>query len=217
MICKYVRISDKTQNVERQKNTTEKLYIDIISGTTKFKDRPQAQQLMQDIEQGLITQVTVHEISRFGRDLLDVISTLNYMTEKGVNIFVHNIGMHSLIDGKPNPAFTMCVTILANISQAELATLRERQLEGVRIAKEQGKYKGREKGSKFTPSQLCAKHPDIIKYLQRNQKEKGKGISIRDIAKITKKNPSTVQRVSTAFKELGGKFFYNKLVDPFAM
>jgi len=217
MIAKYIRISDKSQHIERQVNDNDKLYVDIVSGKTKFKDRPQAQQLMQDIEAGLITQVSCHEVSRLGRDLLDVITTITYMTEKGVNIYVHNIGMYSLIDGKENPAFTMVVTVLVNISVQEIQTLRERQAEGIRLAKEQNRYKGREKGSKFTPSELCAKHPDIIKYLQRNQKEKGRGVSVRDIAKITKKNPSTVQRVSAAFKELGGKFFYNKLVDPFAM
>ncbi|MDQ1165883.1 recombinase family protein [Flavobacterium sp. SORGH_AS_0622] len=216
MIAKYIRISDKSQHIDRQVNDTDKLYIDVISGKTKFADRPQAQQLIQDIESGLITQVTVHEVSRLGRNLLDILTSIQYMHDKGVNIYVHNIGMHSLIDGKESPAFTMVVTILANISQQELATLRERQLEGVRLAKEKGVYKGREAGSKFTPAELCGKHPDIIKYLQRRAKQKGKSYSIREIASITKKNASTVQRVSKAFNELGGKFYYNKLVDPFA-
>lgn len=216
MIVKYIRISDRSQQIERQVNETDKLYIDIVSGKTPFKERPAAQQLIQDIEAGLITQCSVHECSRLGRNLLDILTTLEYMHSKGVNVYVHNIGMHSLIDGKVNPAFTMVITILANISQQEIATLRERQAEGVRIAKEQGRYKGREAGSKFTPAELCGKHPDIIKYLQKKSKSKAKAYSVREIASLTKKNPSTVQRVSVAFKELGGKFYYNKLVDPFA-
>ncbi|KAF2331491.1 recombinase family protein [Flavobacterium nitrogenifigens] len=216
MIAKYIRISDKSQNTERQVNDSDKLYVDVISGKTKFADRPQAQQLMQDIEAGLITQVTVHEVSRLGRNLLDILGTLEYMTTKSVNVYVHNIGMHSLIDGKESGAFKMVVTILANIAEQELNTLRERQAEGVRLAKEKGVYKGREAGSKFTPAELCGKHPDIIKYLQRRAKQKDKSYSVREIASITKKNPSTVQRVSKAFQELGGKFYYNKLVDPFA-
>lgn len=216
MNVKYLRISDKSQQIDRQVNDTDKLYIDIISGKTKFADRPAAQQLMQDIEAGLVAQVTVHEVSRLGRHLLDILETLEYMNSKGVNVYVHNIGMDSLIDGKESGVFKMVVTILANIAEQEIATLRERQLEGVRIAKEKGVYKGREKGSKFTPAELCGKHPDIIKYLQKRAKQKGRGYSVREIASLTNKNASTVQRVSVAFNELGGKFFYNKLVDPFA-
>lgn len=216
MIAKYVRISDRTQQIDRQVNDNDKLYIDVVSGKTPFKERPAAQQLIQDIEAGLITQCTVHEVSRLGRNLIDVLTTIEFLHQKGVCIYVHNIGMYSLVDGKESGAFKMVVTVLANIAEGELNTLRERQAEGVRIAKEAGKYKGREKGSKFTPAELCGKHPDIIKYLQKRAKQKGRGYSVREIANLTKKNASTVQRVSVAFNELGGKFYYNKLVDPFA-
>ncbi|WP_053004230.1 recombinase family protein [Flavobacterium sp. ABG] len=216
--AKYIRISDRKQKTERQQNTTDKLYIDIISGKTKFADRPAAQQLMQDIEAGLISQVSTHEVSRFGRSLKDVIDTVTYMQDKGVNIHIANINMHSIIDGKPNPIFNMIVSILANISVQELETLRERQAEGIRLAmlNPDKKYKGRVAGSKITPEERCANNQPIVKLLKSNAKGKT-SLSMRQIAAITNKNLSTVQRVSNDFKAMGGgQFFYNPVADMFA-
>ncbi|KAF2337203.1 recombinase family protein [Flavobacterium daemonense] len=219
MIAKYIRISDKSQNVDRQLNNTDRLYIDVISGKTKFLERPQAKQLVRDIMAGLIKQVTVQEVSRLGRNLIDVLQTLEYMHEMGVTIYVHNIGMYSLIDGKENPAFRMVVTILANISQTELETLRERQAEGVRKAQEKGIYKGRLKGTAMTSEERCGAHPDIVKQFNRNKRKGNTNpISLRDIAKITGTNLSTVQRVKKAYDALGGKVkpIYTPVRDIFA-
>ncbi|MEN2402320.1 recombinase family protein [Flavobacterium sp. MC2016-06] len=211
MTAKYIRISDKSQKVDRQLNDKDKLYIDIISGKTPFNERPQAKQLMQDVEQGLIKQTTVQDVSRLGRNLIDTLQTLEYMHDKGVCVYVHNIGMYSMIDGKESPAFKMVVTILANIAEQELSTLKERQAEGIKAAQAKGTYKGRLLGSSMSPDELTAKHPDIVKLLKGKAK-----VSYRNIAKITSKNLSTVQRVSDAYKTINAPFYYNADIDPFA-
>ncbi|AOW10529.1 recombinase family protein [Flavobacterium gilvum] len=90
-----------------------------------------------------------------GRNLLDILETLQFIHDNGVTIYVHNIGMYSLIDGKENPAFKMVVTILANIAEQELCTLRERQAEGIRIGQLVGKYKGRLKGTTMSNEEIC--------------------------------------------------------------
>lgn len=217
MIAKYIRISDKKQKTERQQNKSDKLYIDVISGKTKFADRPAAQQLMQDIEAGLISSVSTHEVSRLGRDLKDVIDTVTYMQDRQINLHISNINMHSIVDGKENPTFKMVVTILANIAEQELSTLRERQAEGIRLAMAKGKYKGRVAGSKITPQERCGTNQDIVKLLKSNAKGKT-NLSMRQIAAITKKNLSTVQRVSNDFKTIGGgAFFYNVGADVFGV
>jgi len=215
--AKYIRISDRKQKTERQHNNTDKLYIDIISGKTKFAERPAAKQLILDIEAGLISQVSTHEVSRLGRSLKDVIDTVTYMQDKGVNIHIANINMHSIIDGKTNPIFNMIVSILANIAVQELETLRERQAEGIRLAMlKPDKYKGRVAGSKITPQERCATNQAIVKLLKSNAKGKTK-LSMRQIAAITNKNLSTVQRVTADFKAIGGgAFFYNPVADVFA-
>jgi len=217
-IAKYIRISDRKQKIKRQQNKSDKLYIDVISGKTKFVDRPAAQQLMQDIEAGLICQVSCHEVSRVGRDLKDVIDTVTYMQDKGVNLHINNINLHSIIDGKPNPIFTLIVSCLASIAMQEIATLRERQAEGIKLAMlKPDKYKGRLKGSKITPEERCGKNQDIVKLLKSNAKGKT-SLSMRQIAAITKKNLSTVQRVSNDFKTIGGgAFFYNVGADVFGV
>jgi DNA invertase Pin-like site-specific DNA recombinase len=214
MIANYVRISDKSQKFEKQLKQVDKQYIDVISGKTPFIERPKAKELIRDIAAKQITQVTIHEVSRLGRDLQDCINTLSFMHENGVTIYVHNIGMYSVIDGKENPAFKMVVTILANIAERELETLRERQADGIRLALlVDGKYKGRLKGSRMSSTERCDKNKDIVRYFNKNKRNPVTKYSYRDIAKLTGKNLSTVQRVAKAYEELGTRAVYAG--DPF--
>ena len=126
MKANYIRISDKSQNTHVQQNDSDRLYVDFITGKSKFASRPKAKELMRDIESGLITQVTVHEISRLGRNLIDIISTLEWMHSKGVVIYVQNLELYSMEDGKESPLFRAKIGKLANIAQTELESLRHK-------------------------------------------------------------------------------------------
>ncbi len=54
---------------------------------------------------------------------------------------VVNLGLESLVNGKENPAFKLIISVWTNISEMQSTTLKERQLEGIQIAKIKGKYK----------------------------------------------------------------------------
>jgi len=69
MIVKYIRISTTEQNTDRQEKFDGKVYIDKISGSTPFAERPQAKKLLSNKE---ITEVHVHSIDRLGRNTLDI-------------------------------------------------------------------------------------------------------------------------------------------------
>lgn len=199
MKARYIRISTSNQKAERQlvkKHPDEKLYIDVISGATPFKERPKGQELLQDIEKEIINYISVHSIDRLGRNLFDILSTLEVLNEKLIVLKVDNLGIESLIKGKPNHAFKLIISVMANIAEMERETLLERQREGILIAKAKGIYKGRERGSKESDKQVLEKYKEVVKQLK-------KGYSLRVTAKLCDVSLGTVQKVKSILKGKG--------------
>lgn len=191
MKARYIRVSTGNQKTERQEqknHPSEKLYIDIVSGAVPFKEREQGKRMIQDIEDGLINYISVHSIDRMGRNLFDIISTLEYLKEKKIVLKVENLGLESLVNGKPNSAFNLIISVMANIAEMERETLLERQKEGIRIAIAKGVYKGRVKGSTETDEQVLDKYKEVVKFLK-------KGHSLRNTAKLCGVSLGTIQKV----------------------
>lgn len=191
----YVRVStgnQKTARQEAKKKDGEQIYIDVVSGAVPFKEREQGRELMKAIDNGKINYVSVSSIDRLGRNLFDIISTLEFFRENNVVLKVDNLGIESMVNGEENYAFKLIISVMANIAEMERATLLERQREGIAIAKAKGTYKGRVKGSVESEEEFLAKYKDVIKSLK-------KGNSMRDTAKICKKSLGTVQKVKRVF------------------
>jgi len=194
MKARYIRISTPDQKLERQlvkQHPGEKLYVDIISGSVPFKERPEGQKLLNDKD---LNYVTVHAIDRLGRNLLDILTTLEHFDDNGIKLKVDNLGIESLVGGKPNPAFKLIISVLANIAEMERNTMLERQREGIAIAKAKGKYKGRVRGSKESKEEVLAKYPNVLKRLREGQ-------SLRNTAKLCDVSLGTVQKVKGFIQE----------------
>ena len=192
MKARYIRVSSLKQNEERQlvrQHKDEKLYIDKISGSIPFEKRTEAQQLLNGVLRGDITYVSVSSIDRLGRSTLDVLQTIDTFTKKGVALKVDNLGLESLVSGKENPTFKLIVSVLANIGEMERQTLRERQLEGIQIAKLKGTYKGREKGTIETKEDVLKKYQNVVKQLTKNN------FTYKEIAKLCDCSKNTVIKV----------------------
>lgn len=192
MKARYVRVSSIKQNEERQlvrQHPDEKLFIDKISGSIPFGRRPEAQQLLDAVLRGEITYVSVSSIERLGRSTLDVLQTIDTFNQKGVVLKVDNLGLESLVSGKENPTFKLIVSVLANIGEMERQTLRERQLEGIQLAKLKGTYKGREKGTTETKEEVLAKYSTVVKHLSKNS------FTYKEIAKLCDCSKNTVIKV----------------------
>lgn len=191
MRARYIRVSTGAQNIARQEEKQakdEKVYIDIVSGSVPFKYRDQGKELIKAIENSEINYISVSSIDRLGRNLYDILTTLEFFKEKGVVTKVDNLGLESLINGKENQAFKLIISVMANIAELERETILERQREGIALAKVKGVYKGREKGSKESIDEFLFKYKEVIKNLK-------KGNSIRDTAKICLVSIGTVQKV----------------------
>jgi DNA invertase Pin-like site-specific DNA recombinase len=150
--ARYIRQSTKNQTNLRQlakAHPNEILYIDIISGTIPFAERPEGKKLIEKVESGDIDYITFHDLSRAGRSTVDVLTTLNFFQSKGVIVKIDNLGLESIIEGKVNPIFNLITTVLSEIYSLERTTLLERQAEGIHQAKlKGGVYLGRQEGTK---------------------------------------------------------------------
>lgn len=194
MKARYIRISTPDQNKERQlakSHPNEKLFIDVCSGSIPFAERTQAKELLDD---DTINYITVHAVDRLGRNLLDILSTLEVFTQKGVNLKVENLGIESLIKGKPNPTFKLITSVLANVAEMERNNMLERQKEGIALAKAKGVYKGRERGSGMSDKEYINKYKGVAKRLEKGDN------SMREIAKLEGVSLGVVQRVKKLYK-----------------
>ena len=191
MKARYVRTSSISQNELRQlarQNPDEVVYLDKVSGTIPFSVRPLAGKLLQDIQDGKITFVSTSSICRLGRSTINILQTIETFNQVGVTLKVDNLGLESLINGKENPTFKLIVSVLANISEMERATLRERQLEGIAEAKKRGIYKGREKGTTEDKEVVLQRYKEVVRLLKMKK-------SLRDVAGRCDVSLGTVQKV----------------------
>jgi DNA invertase Pin-like site-specific DNA recombinase len=94
-------------------------YTDLNSGTVKFIDRPEGNKLMLEIENGIISELYVYSIDRFGKNASDILSTINLITSKGCNVIAEKEGLQMMIDGKENPIAKMVIGILSTLSEKQ--------------------------------------------------------------------------------------------------
>lgn len=199
--ARYNRISSPNQNLERQlkrNHPDEIIYNDVVSGAVAFKDRERGQELMSAVEQRSIDFVSVAAVDRLGRNLYDVLTTLEFFTHNNVVLRVDNLGIESMVDDKPNQVFKLIVSVLGNVAEMERANLRERQLEGIAVAKAKGVYGGRIRGSSMGEAEYLEKYKNVVKEIKGHPQ-----LSIRKVAKITSVSIGTVQRVKRKLTDLG--------------
>lgn len=194
MKARYVRVSTPDQNYERQlsqNHPDEKLFIDVCSGVIPFQEREQGKALLEEVN---LEFLVVKSIDRLGRNLLDILGTLNILEKRGVLVRVDDLGIESIANGKPSDAFKMIISVLANISEMERKSMLERQREGIEIAKAKGKFKGRVRGTAESQKDFLSKYPKVVKAL------KSEKMSLRNIAKIHDLSLGTVQKVKKAIR-----------------
>ena len=192
----YIRVSTTEQKTDRQIQKGIKTYIDKLSGSIPFAERPASKRLLNDIDSGKITEVEVHSIDRLGRNTLDVMTTIQGLTEKGINVISKKEGLQTIIDGKENPMSKLLVGILGTLAEFELTRIRENQAEGIAKRKALGGYSGRDKDTKETREKFLSKPKSkkIIKKLK-------KGESVRRTALLTKASINTVRKVKLMIED----------------
>src|SRR4030095_1068862 len=137
----YVRVSSLDQNTERQLDgvDVDRTFTDRASG--KDTQRPQLKAALEDARDGDI--LLVHSMDRLARNAEDLLRIVRELTGRGVSVeFVKN---RLTFSSKADPMGKLMLTMLAAFGEFERELIRERQREGIAIAKAKGVYKGRKK------------------------------------------------------------------------
>jgi len=193
MRVKYNRVSTLNQSGERFKvdeSNYDKVILDKVSGTVPFKEREGGQEVVKLVEKGELKELVLEELSRGGRNTGDVITTLQWLDDNGVNVIVRNIGLESRPNGKKNPIWKMITSVMSSLYEMELENIKERTHYGRMMYLKNGGKLGRPKGSTESEKEFLNK-PDskeIQNHLERD-------LSIREISKIVGCSTNKVMKV----------------------
>lgn len=137
----YVRVSTLDQSTERQLEgvSLDKTFTDKASG--KDTCRPQLQAALEYLREG--DTLHVHSMDRLARNVDDLRGIVKGLTAKGVLVRFHKEGL--TFTGEDSPMSNLLLSMLGAVAEFERALIRERQREGIAIAKGKGIYKGRKK------------------------------------------------------------------------
>jgi len=197
----YTRISSvKGQSDNRQLENLKKiegydaknLFADKIQGNIPFLQRPQASllfDLVTSVEEEKEVDIFCDSIDRLGRNTVDILQTIELFTKNKVNIIFLKEGFSTLMENRlENVSARLVLSVMSSIAQQDRERIRMRILEGIQIARANGRYCGRRPGSVQTDEKLLMRHQDIVLKLNRKW-------SVRAISHATGKSFQTICKV----------------------
>lgn len=136
----YIRVSDASQNEGRQLEgvVVDRTFTDKVSG--KDTNRPALVQMLEYIREG--DTLLVHSIDRLARNLVDLRNLVDQITGKGVKVQFLKENLTFSADTS-NPMNNLMLSMMGAFAEFERAVIRERQREGIELAKAEGRMKGR--------------------------------------------------------------------------
>lgn len=143
----YIRVSSQNQNVDRQLEgvSLDRIFTDKVSG--KSTDRPALQEMLRFVREG--DHLFVHSMDRLARNLVDLRKIVSDLNSRGVQVTFKKENL--TFNGSDEPISVLLLNVIGAVAEFERAIIRERQAEGIRIAKTKGVYKGRK--NSLTPEQ----------------------------------------------------------------
>ncbi len=195
----YARVSTQGQEYERQVNeltsvakrngwNVKKVFAEKISGAKKNGERKALANLVAYVKQNSISKVLVLELSRLGRDTLEVLKTIEVLNRKGISVYIHNYHIETLTeDGKVNCMSQFLITILAEVARMERRTIRERMESGYLNYRKNGGKVGRKTGYRKTAEMMMEEYSEVFKLLKR-------GFSLKKISMMTGTSVNTIRK-----------------------
>ena len=198
------RVSTDRQEYQRQINeltaycenvgwSVEEIFANKVSGAKRIEEREEILSLVEYVREHRIKRVVCLEISRVGRNTLEALKVIQYLTENGVSLFVKNYNLETLdANGKPNPITSLICTILLEIASMERLTIKERMESG----RKQYIDRCRNEGIKMGRPSTYRKSTDT--YKEQYPKEIGlirKGLSLKNISAITGTSINTIRKI----------------------
>lgn len=180
------------------------VYTEHISGAKKNGERPvlreaidrckvEAQNQIHDSGMRSCVILLVSELSRLGRNAFEVLETVKELADSGINLYMQKEQISLLgDDGKPSIFAPIMLATLSTCAQLERDNISFRLNSGRKQYVVKGGKLGRPAGSIKSQDKKREEYREVINLLN-------KGYAIRDVAKLTGKGISTVQRVKKEF------------------
>ena len=166
-----------------------KVFEETISGAKKNDERPVLNEMIDYIKTNKIDKVLCWELSRIGRNSLEVLKTIQLLNENCISLFIKNYNIETLNESdEVNPLSQFMVQILTSVSEMERTQIRSRIKSGYDSYRKNGGKVGRKVGYSKDKETLLGQHKDIVKYLRQGQ-------SVRNVMKLTGKSSGTVQKI----------------------
>ena len=196
----YSRVSTNSQDYKRQ---TEELldfsktmnyevvsiFEEKISGGKTNEERPELMKMINFVKTNKIDKVLCWELSRIGRNTIEVLKTIQLLNENCISLYIKNHNIETLNDKcEINPMSQFLIQILTSVSEMEKTQIRQRIKSGYESFRKNGGKVGRKEGFKKDNETLLTEHKDVVKLLKQ-------GYSVRKTMKLTDKSSGTIQKI----------------------
>ena len=173
-----------------------RVFEEYISGAKRNEERPVLTDAVEFCLENRVGTLLVSEMSRLGRNAFEVLSTVKTLVDNGVNLYLQKEQL-TLFDDEGNVSlfFPIVIATLSTCAQLERENIQFRLQSGREKYKKKGGKLGRPIGAIKSKEKMREEYRDVIAFLK-------KGYSIRDVAKLTGRGVSTVQRVKSAFANI---------------
>lgn len=204
LFCRVSSTNDR-QNYERQINDLTQLanslnyqivatFSEKVSGAKKNHERKELLKMIEFVNQHQsVSKIMVTELSRLGRDPLQILQTIEVLNENKISLFIQNYNIETLTAEKEiNPMSQFLITILAEIARMERRSIENRLSSGYQNYREKGGVVGRKAGYRKNPEVMKEEYSEQIRMLK-------KGYSYHHIAQITSTNKNTLTKLKKLF------------------
>ena len=198
----FARVSTTSQDYERQLNDLReyanrmgyevvKEFAEKISGAKRVAERESLIELLAYVEANHIDKLLIYECSRLSRRVADFINIVDKLNELHISLYIHQNGLETLqADGKVNPIAQLVIGMLAQFNSVERSLIRSRMESGYKNYRANGGKVGRKEGYRKSEADMREQYAEEIRLLR-------KGISLRNISKITGTSINTIRKCQT--------------------
>ena len=202
----FARVSTNIQDYDRQINELTALaerngweiaasFAEKVSGAKRNSERIELLKMVEYVEANHINKVLVTELSRLGRDTLQVLEVIEMLNSKGISLYIQNYNIETLTDdGKVNPMSQFLITILAEVARMERKTIKERMDSGYQNFRANGGIVGRKQSYRKSDEAMKEEYAEEIRLLK-------KGYSLRNVYKLTGTSVNTLRKLNAFFAQ----------------
>lgn len=196
----YARVSTAIQDYDRQIDELKeyanrmsyqvvKTFSEKVSGAKKVADRYALSELLDYVRNNKVDKVLIYECSRLSRRIVDFLQVIEELNEQKVSLYIHQNGLETLLDdGSINPIASLVLGIIAQFNSMERGLIRSRMESGYNHYRATGGKVGRKIGYRKSQDDMREEYAEEIRLLK-------KGISLRNVSKITHTSVNTLRKV----------------------